>query len=227
MESMQSPIETNSIWQIFYQTFTSPRVFFKNRFQHVTTSQALVVGALSVFVKALLVWMVSSLKNESYLDHFKKILDQAKDIPAIRMLPLNDLANINDGAIPSWILNFGGLTLTPFTALINILVFSFFLTIGNAIFGKSEHTWDSFFKLAALGNVPLVLGGFLSFLPFGFGEGLASLYCSILVLIGLVDAFKMDGLRAVLIVYATPMIGLLLCGCFVALPLGFLVASFF
>ncbi len=186
---------------------TEPKSFFHSRYPQISFNYALTFGIIVSWIAAFLDWMTRIVRHETFLDSFLKLKDTLQDLPFWKALPDNfwaQTATENVSLFPAWVAELLGIALSPFQSLLGFCVSGFILFLGAYFLvprDETDHPRDNvkislLIKLVCLAAAPRIISSILGFLPFGMGSFIGSIYGVVLTIVGLIERFRVSGLRA-------------------------------
>jgi hypothetical protein len=203
---------------------TEPKRFFEERYPELSFSQALVIGVLSNWIAAFLMWLTRIVKHESLLDGMRKMREILGTLPIWKDLPDSIWQQGGGGPqsfLSSSMLELGPIAISPFQSLINFCVRGLILMLGVYLLvprRASSPQTDSvspstLIRLNAVAVTPILVGAILGFLPFMLGGLIGGIYTFVILLVGVSTRYRVSYARAAGAIILPYFILIFFCGC--------------
>jgi hypothetical protein len=170
-------------------------------------TDTLVFAVVVSWIASLMEWVVRVLKNETNIGGLNALSQQLDALPIFKALlspgMMGDFSAISN--YPVWLFEFSAVAVSPFKALIEVIMGGVFVWLAALIFIPKTADRDpvdlpSFIRLMAVASTaPKLVGAILGFLPLGLGSFIGAICVFMLQVFGLKIRYHISSLRGTVV----------------------------
>ena len=211
---------------------TEPSVFFENRFEKISKSQAIVFGLIVSWLAAFVEWIVRLLKHESLLSGLERLKHQMQSLPIWKDLP-EDIWNQGSAVqsvVPEWAIEGLRMLLNPFHNFFMFYTYGFIFWMGALLLVNKENpfrknvNYPNLVRITAVCSASTMVGAILGFLPANLGSFLGWIYHTVLLMTAFSIQFNISRLRGLTVIFLPSIISFILVVMSIAMLVAVIVA---